>query len=42
VHVRRNYTGAPKREKAPKSGKVRSVPLLDEVRVALNRLSQRD
>jgi integrase len=42
VHVRRNYTGAPKREKAPKSGKVRSVPLVDEVRVALNGLSQRD
>jgi integrase len=42
VHVRRNYTGAPKRVKAPKSGKVRSVPLVDEVRVALNGLSQRD
>ena len=42
MHVRRNYTGAPKREKAPKSGKVRSVPLVDEVRVALNGLSQRD
>jgi len=28
--------------KAPKSGKVRSAPLVDEVRVALNGLSQRD
>jgi hypothetical protein len=42
VHVRRNYTGSPKRVKAPKSGKVRSAPLVDEVRVALNGLSQRD
>jgi integrase len=40
VHVRENYTG--KRLKAPKSGKVRSAPLVDEVRVALNGLSQRD
>jgi integrase len=40
VHVRRNFTyGA---EGAPKSGKVRSVPLIDQAAKALDALSRRD
>jgi integrase len=40
VHVRRSYTG--KGEKAPKSGKARSVPLSDPVARVLDALSQRE
>lgn len=39
LHVRRNYTH--KIEKAPKSKRVRSVPLADEVAAALDDLSRR-
>ena len=39
VHVRRNFTDG--REKAPKSGKVRSAPMVDEVMRALDGLSRR-
>ncbi len=40
VHVRRSFTyGA---EGAPKSGKVRSVPLIDQAAQALDALSRRD
>jgi integrase len=40
IHVRRNYTD--RTEKAPKSGRVRSAPMVDEVMVALDALSRRD
>jgi integrase len=40
LHVRRNYTHGV--EKAPKSKRVRSVPLADEVSGALGRLSRRE
>jgi len=40
VHVRRSYANG--REKAPKSGKVRSSVLVDEVAGALDGLSRRD
>lgn len=39
VHVRRNFTAG--REKAPKSGKVRSVPLVPELVPVLDGLSRR-
>jgi integrase len=41
VHVRRAWSQAAKREKAPKSGKVRSVPLVPELVGPLDRLSLR-
>lgn len=40
VHVRRSYAGG--REKAPKSGRVRSAPMVDDVLAALDRLSRRE
>ena len=40
VHVRRNYVL--KREDTPKSGKVRSVPLIDQAARALDALSRRE
>lgn len=40
IYVRRGYTRGI--ERLPKSGKVRSVPLIDHVATALNGLSQRD
>ncbi len=39
LHVRRNYTD--RREKAPKSGRVRSAPMVDEVTAALDGLTRR-
>ena len=39
LQVRRNYTD--RREKAPKSGRVRSAPMVDEVMAALDALSRR-
>jgi integrase len=39
LHVRRNYTD--RREKAPKSGRVRSAPIVDEVTAALDALTRR-
>jgi len=41
VHVRRAWSQAAKAEKAPKSGKVRSVPLVPELVGPLDRLSRR-
>ena len=38
LHVRRNYTD--RREKAPKSGRVRSAPMVDEVTAALDGLTR--
>lgn len=40
VHVRRSFTRG--REGPPKSGKVRSVPLVDQAGAALDRLSRRE
>jgi integrase len=40
IQVRRNYTDG--HEKAPKSGRVRSAPMVDEVMVALDTLSRRE
>jgi integrase len=40
VHVRRSFANG--REKAPKSGKVRSSVMIDEVAAALDRLSRRE
>lgn len=40
IHVRANYTHC--QERKPKSGKVRSVPLVDDVAAALDRLSRRE
>jgi integrase len=40
VFVRRNFTGG--QERVPKSGKVRSVPMVDQALVALDGLSRRD
>jgi integrase len=40
IQVRRNYTY--RHEKAPKSGRVRSAPMVDEVMVALDALSRRE
>ncbi len=42
VHVRRAWSKAAKAEKAPKSGKVRSVPLVAELVGPLDRLSRRE
>jgi len=42
VHVRRSYDNVTKQALAPKSGKVRSVPMVDEVMAALDLLSRRD
>ncbi|MBA2349689.1 MAG: site-specific integrase [Solirubrobacterales bacterium] len=42
VRVRRAWSQAAKAEKAPKSGKVRSVPLVAELIPPLDRLSQRE
>lgn len=42
VHVRRSYCWTSKGFKRPKGRKVRSVPLVDEVIVVLDRLSQRE
>lgn len=42
VHVRRSWSQSAKAEKAPKSGKVRSVPLMDELAGPLDRLSRRE
>jgi len=41
VHVRRSWSPVAGQEKAPKSGKVRSVPLVPELVGPLNRLSRR-
>ena len=40
LQVRRNFTD--RREKTPKSGRVRSAPMVDEVMAALDALSRRD
>ena len=40
LQVRRNFTD--RREKTPKSGRVRSAPMVDEVMAALDSLSRRD
>lgn len=40
IQVRRNYTN--RQEKTPKSGRVRSAPMVDEVTVALDALSRRE
>lgn len=42
VHVRRSWSEAARAEKAPKSGKVRSVPLVPELVGPLDRLSRRE
>ena len=42
VHVRRAWSQAARTEKAPKSGKVRSVPLVEELIAPLDRLSRRE
>jgi integrase len=42
VHVRRAWSQAAKAEKVPKSGKVRSVPLVPELVAPLDALSQRE
>ncbi len=42
IHIRRAWSQAAKIEKAPKSGKVRSVPLVEELIGPLDRLSRRD
>ena len=42
VHVRRSWSQAAGAEKAPKSGKVRSVPLVAELIGPLDRLSRRE
>jgi len=42
VHVRRAWSQAAKVEKSPKSGKVRSVPLVPELVGPLDRLSRRE
>lgn len=42
VHVRRSWSQAAKAEKAPKSGKVRSVPLVPNLIGPLDRLSRRE
>lgn len=42
VHVRRAWSQAAHHEKAPKSGKVRSVPLVTELIGPLDRLSRRE
>jgi integrase len=42
VHVRRSWCQHSRAEKAPKSGRVRSVPLVDELIGPLDRLSRRE
>lgn len=42
IHVRRAWSQAAKTEKTPKSGKVRSVPLVTELIGPLDRLSRRE
>ena len=42
VHVRRSWCQHSRAEKAPKSGRVRSVPLVDELVGPLDRLSRRE
>ncbi len=42
VHVRRSWSQAAKVEKSPKSGKVRSVPLVEELIPPLDALSRRE
>ena len=42
VHVRRSWCNVAKEARAPKSGKVRSVPMADEVVAALDTLSKRE
>jgi integrase len=42
VHVRRSYSQHARAEKAPKSGKVRSVPLVPDLVAPLDRLSRRE
>ena len=42
VFVRANYTNGADAERAPKSGRVRSVPLIDQAAVALDGLSRRE
>jgi integrase len=42
VHVRRSYSHVAGQEKAPKSGKVRSVPLMAELMALLDQLSRRE
>ncbi len=42
VHVRRSWSPVASEEKAPKSGKVRSVPLVEELIGPLDRLSRRE
>jgi integrase len=42
VFVRANYTNGADAERAPKSGRVRSVPLIDQAAVALDNLSRRE
>lgn len=42
VHVRRSYSHVAGQEKAPKSGKVRSVPLMAELIAPLDQLSKRE
>jgi integrase len=40
IHVRRSYVG--RAEDAPKSGRVRSVPMIDQVATVLDQLSRRE
>jgi integrase len=42
VFVRSNFTNGAEKERAPKSGRVRSVPLIDQAAAALDRLSRRE
>jgi integrase len=42
LFVRGNYTRGSDKERAPKSGKVRSVPLIDQAAVPLDALSKRE
>jgi len=42
IHVRRSWSHIAKREKAPKSGKMRSVPLVEELIAPLDRLTRRE
>jgi integrase len=42
IFVRGNYTNGSEKERAPKSGRVRSVPLIDQAAVPLDALSKRE
>jgi len=42
IHVRRSWSHVAQHEKAPKSGKVRSVPLVEELLGPLDRLTRRE